>query len=203
VQCLRDKALVAKKLQSVRDKNYIAGGGDPVESLTSFFHVPKGDEDIRMVYDGTASGLNDSLWVPRFGMPTIRTHLRGVEPGTFMADVDIGEMFLNFMLHPLIRPYTGVDLTHFFLSEDGSKVWESWWRNAMGLTSSPYCCCQAMGIAEEIIKGDRMDPANVFRWSRVRINLPGTDHYDPRHAGFRRSGRRMEENSRRCVHICG
>jgi hypothetical protein len=182
VHCARDKELVTKKLQVARGRNYIAGGGEQVMSLTTFFHVPKGEEDIRMVYDGTASGLNDSLWVPRFAMPTIRTHLRGVEPGTFMADVDIGEMFLNFMLHPAIRPYAGVDLSHFFPSKDGTKVWESWWRNAMGLTSSPYCCCQAMGFAEEIIKGDRLDPTNVFRWSRVRLNLPGSDNYDPRHA---------------------
>jgi hypothetical protein len=52
-----------------------------------------------MVYDGLVSGLNDSLWVPQFVLPTLQTHLRSVEEGAYMTDVDIGEMFLNFVLH--------------------------------------------------------------------------------------------------------
>jgi hypothetical protein len=82
------------------------------------FSVQKGEDDIRVVYDGSVSGLNEVLWVPRFVLPTLRTHLRAVENGTFMADVDIGEMFLNFILHEGVRPYAGVDLTHYF--PDGS-----------------------------------------------------------------------------------
>jgi hypothetical protein len=58
-----------------------------------------------MVYDASVSGLNDIIWVPRFPLPTIRTHLRSVEEGTFMADLDIGEMFLNFILHRICEPY--------------------------------------------------------------------------------------------------
>ena len=46
-----------------------------------------------MVYDGTRSGLNDCIWVPRFLLPTVGTHLRAVEAGTFMGDMDVGEMF--------------------------------------------------------------------------------------------------------------
>jgi hypothetical protein len=70
-----------------------------VESLTSFFEVEKGEDDIRLVYDGSVSGLNLTIWVPRFFLPTVRTHLRAVDKNTYMADVDIGEMFLNFILH--------------------------------------------------------------------------------------------------------
>lgn len=51
-----------------------------------------------MVYDGTASGFNDRIWVPNFGLPTCETLLRGTAPGTWMVDLDIGDMFLNFML---------------------------------------------------------------------------------------------------------
>jgi hypothetical protein len=61
-----------------------------------------------------------------------------------MADVDIGEMFLNFMLHKSLRPLAGVDLTHYFPRETDEKVWESWTRAAMGLTSSPYQSVQGM-----------------------------------------------------------
>jgi hypothetical protein len=95
------------------------------ESLTAFFEVEKGDDDIRLVYDGLVSGLNMSIWVPRFFLPTIRTHLRAVDEDTYMADVDIGEMFLNFVLHRQLQVLAGVDLTHYFPKGDtGSKVWE-------------------------------------------------------------------------------
>jgi hypothetical protein len=30
-----------------------------------------------------------------------------------------------------------------------------------------------MGVAEEVIQGDRSDPTNVFCWNEVRMNLPG------------------------------
>jgi len=55
-----------------------------------------------------------------------------------MADVDVGECFLNFMLHKSVRPLTGVDLTCYFSDPDGSPVWEVWQRSAMCLKSSPF-----------------------------------------------------------------
>ena len=82
-----------------------------VTSLTSFFVVKKSESDVRPVYEGSVSGLNESIWMPLFALPTISSHLRQVEAGTFMCDLDVGEMFLNFVLHPGIRPLAGVDLT--------------------------------------------------------------------------------------------
>jgi hypothetical protein len=58
-------------------------------------------------------GLNDALWVPRFVLSTLNAHLRTVEGGTYMGDLDVGECFLNCMLHPSLRPYAGVDFTLF------------------------------------------------------------------------------------------
>jgi hypothetical protein len=49
----------------------------------------------------------------------------------------------------------------------------------MGLRSSPYQAVQAMGVAEEVIRGDRKDPLNVFWWDTVALNLPGNKEYDP------------------------
>lgn len=172
------KAQLIEKLQKARDRRYIAPG--QVESLTAFFGVKKSDTDIRPVYDGSVSGLNDSIWMPRFVLPTIQTHLRQVEAGTFMCDLDVGEMFLNFILCERIRPLAGVDLTHYVPSPSGTgPVWECWQRAAMGLTSSPYQACQGIGFAEELIRGDPLDPTNIFRWDRVRLNLPGSTDYDP------------------------
>jgi hypothetical protein len=40
-----------------------------------------------------------------------------------MADVDIGEMFLNFILHRNLQSLARVDLTHFFPKNDkGANV---------------------------------------------------------------------------------
>ena len=55
----RTRSLVAAKLDKVRTRRYISEG--IVTSLTSYFLVPKGPEDIRMVYDRTASGLNNAI----------------------------------------------------------------------------------------------------------------------------------------------
>lgn len=62
-----------KKIERVRRLRYMCPGA--VHSLTSFFAVPKGEQNIRMVYDEMKSGLNDSLWAPWFALPTIEGHL--------------------------------------------------------------------------------------------------------------------------------
>ena len=92
-------------------------------SLTSFFTVPKGDSDVRLVYNGTKSGLNDCHWAPWLRLPKIEQHSWSVEPGTYMANMDIAEMFLNYILH---EEYAGVDLTAYFANEldKGTRKWK-------------------------------------------------------------------------------
>jgi hypothetical protein len=110
------------KLDKVRRLGYIALG--LVKSLTSYFAVPKGDNDIRMVYDGTKSGLNSSMWAPWFALPTIGAHLRFIGPESFMGDIDIGKMFHNFMLHEDVSKVAGINLTPFFPEERVGKTGE-------------------------------------------------------------------------------
>ena len=170
-----------KKISKVRARGYICACVGII-SLLSFFSVPKGDSDIRMVYDGTKSGLNDVLYAPWFLLPTVDTMLRTVDVGYWGADNDYGEMFLNFWLHPTLRPYCGVDLTGTFpedIRPGHSTLWESWSRNAMGLSPSPYASCQQGTRAKRLMLGCRHDPRNVFRWDRVVLNLPGCPEYDP------------------------
>ncbi len=88
-----------------------------MSSLTSFFTVPKGDNDIRIAYNGTQSGLNECLWAPWVPLPTVEQNLQAVEPSTFLGDIDIGEQFLNFMLEERTQKYAGVDLTNYFPEE--------------------------------------------------------------------------------------
>jgi hypothetical protein len=108
-----------------------------VESLIHFFYVPKGLDDIRMVYNGAGCGLNTGIWAAHFGLPTIRNVFRSLLPGYAQADIDIAECFLNFMLHDMLKEMSGVDVTSLE-EEEGRKVWERWVRNWMGLRDSPF-----------------------------------------------------------------
>jgi hypothetical protein len=82
------KKKIRLKLLKVLARMYFEHGN--VASLTQFFAVSTGDEDIRMVYNGTSSSLNAHLWCPWFALATINTMLRALEPGTFMGDLDVG-----------------------------------------------------------------------------------------------------------------
>jgi hypothetical protein len=119
------------------------------------------------------------MWMPRFVLPILNTHLRSIEAGTFLADINVGEMFLNFILHESVRVYAGVDLRSHLNLAGGGTLWKIWQRAAMGLMLSPYQACQAMGFAEEVIQGNRKDSENIFHWDRVQMNLPGLGEYDP------------------------
>ena len=174
----KTKSQVKEKISDVRNKGYITKGY--VKSLTSFFDVPKGDGDIRMVYNGTSSGLNDAVWAPWFNLPTVETHLRAVIPGTFMCDIDLSEMFLNFMLDEEIRPYAGVDFTKLFEEESLElNLWERWIRLLMGFKPSPYLSTRDMKRIDQFLTGNRKDLFNIFRWSKVVFNVPGSLDFDP------------------------
>jgi len=80
-------------------------------------------DEIRMVYDVSKSDLNNTVFDPWFAMPTAESHLRSVKAGTYMADCDVGEIFLNFMLEPEVRPYARVDLSRVFFQRK-LQLWE-------------------------------------------------------------------------------
>jgi hypothetical protein len=103
---------VKPKIEKVIKRRYMARvtTGLRLKSLIKYFAVPKGIDDIRIVYDGTASGLNDSVWAPSFWLPTIDSLVRALDADSWMADRDIGDMFLNFQLHESVWPFAGVDI---------------------------------------------------------------------------------------------
>ena len=118
-----------------------------------------------MVYDGTKSGLNDAIWVPSFWLPTVRTLLRMVTFETWMSDLDVGEMFLNFILHSSLRPYCGVDLTQFFPEEaqmNLGRLIEVWTMPGMGFKWSPYQCTQGMMVLDKVIGETGWTPTTSF-----------------------------------------
>ena len=192
-----DRVKCWQKLFKVRERRYIDSG--PVTSLMHMFYVPKGKKDIRMVYNGTASGINDCLFAPHFSLPTVAHVLRALDPGFYQADLDIGEMFLNFMLGEELRPYSGVDVTHVKTrhsdlplhepdplesmpewEKERVRAWERWVRNWMGLTDSPHRSIQMMMIAKEMAQGSNKDRRNPFQWEKVVLNLPGSRGYNPK-----------------------
>jgi hypothetical protein len=153
-----------------------------IKSLTSFFAVPKGDDDVRIVYDGTKSGLNGVLWAPWFHLPTVESHLRCLSPGYFMRDLDFGEQFHYFMMHESMRVYAGIDFTQYFpedIKPNHLVLWERWFRLGMGFLSSPCISGQGAHLALELIRDKPDDPDNIFKWDHVRLNLPGNKNYDP------------------------
>ncbi len=172
--------VIISKLAKVREKGYIIPG--TVRSLTSFFTVPKGDGDVRLVYDATKSGLNAQLWAPWFLLPTVDNHLRCLSPGYYIGDIDFSEQFVNFILHEKVQAYAGVDLTAYFteeLTQNKYVIWEHWGRCGMGFVSSPYAAVQGTLMAEEVFHRNPLDPKNIFRWDKVVLNLPGNEDYRP------------------------
>jgi hypothetical protein len=81
------------KLAKLFTRRYFVYG--IIWSLTLFFSVPKGETDIRMVCNGTLSGMNAYFWAPWFALSTIFALLRELEVGAYIADSEIGEMFLK------------------------------------------------------------------------------------------------------------
>jgi len=97
-------AAMRKKLAAVWDKGYITKG-TVMESLTSFFAILKGNDDIWMACNGTSSGLKSVLWAPSFPLLTVENYLQAMSGGYYMGDIDVGEMFLNFIMHERIWMY--------------------------------------------------------------------------------------------------
>ena len=158
---------------------------EDVQSLMYMFHVPKGADDVRMVYDGSKSGLNEALFAPWFHIHTVDMMCRSLLPGYWCADNDYGEQFLNFNLHPMLQKLCGVDLTQL-MGKSGDpngdprkETMGKWTRCAMGLRPSPYVAVKGALIARRLILGDRRDVSNPFAWAGVRLNQPGDPAYRP------------------------
>lgn len=164
------------------NKGYIKRGF--VQSLTGFFAVPKGTEDVRVVYNATKSGLNAAIWSPNFYLPTAATVLNNSDDTTFYGDINLGEMFLNYYLDPNLRARAGVDVTELAdeLGEKlrpGQQLFMRSEQALLGVRSSPFNCVRAYLLSEDIICGDWWAEDNPFRWDKVILNLPGTSTYDP------------------------
>ena len=105
-----------RKLANVHQKGYIQPGH--VESLTSFFAVPKGEKDIWMVYDGTKSGLNSTLWAPWFPLPTVESHLQ--------ARQDVSQFYATQMDTGLLQCTSDQIFSKEVKLNQLKVLWECW-----------------------------------------------------------------------------
>eukprot|EP00957_Ditylum_brightwellii_P152543 11611437-Ditylum_brightwellii.AAC.1 len=128
--------LLKKKICKVVDRRYIKKG--EARSLTGYFDVPKGTDDIRVVYHAKECGLNRALWAPKFGLPTTGTAARAVDSHSWFANQYMGEMFHNYWLDTKLRPYTGVDLAILSDNQGVNMKQGRWARLMMGMTQSPF-----------------------------------------------------------------
>ena len=179
-----DKRLVASKVDVMLQRGYLEEG--VVRSRVHYFAVPKGDHDIRVVFDGTSSGLNETLWAPNFYLPTSRAASLLLTFSTWMSDVDFGEMFHNFFISDKMRKYAGVDvspLTSYMTSDLSSTSRGAtavrWNRLFMGMKPSPYNAVRFYYWGEDMVRGNPADLTNPMRYDRVILNLPCMESYDP------------------------
>lgn len=170
---------LAIKIAQVRKNNYIASCG-PTLSNVNYFGTIKIHEllatgkieviDIRVVYDVTASGLNNTICAPNFWLPTIDCALRGMNFGSWVISFDLGDMFLNFPLSHSLQLYVEIrmeQLHKIIESMEGQPLiwtWESWVRYLMGFTASPFCTIKTYYHAEEFIVGDPKEKGSPVRW---------------------------------------
>ena len=156
-----------------------------------YFAVPKGDNDIRVVFDGTSCGLNEALWSPNFFLPTSRNAGEMLSFDTWMADVDFGEFFHNFVADEKVRKHSGVDTNplapHLGSGFDVDKrtgdpklkfMGLRWSRLFMGMKPSPYNAVRFYYWGEEFSRGNLRDLTNPFGYDSILLNLPGMSTYD-------------------------
>ena len=161
-----------------------------VKNFIDSFHIPKGEDDIRMVLNGTSCGVNKALFASNFWLPYSSTMTRVLHYGYKVVDLDIGECFLNFNLHADLVPYSGIDLTHFrseiqkqfpeykdCLKE--KRIAATFNRMWFGNRQSPKVCVQYYYLAEEVARGDPSDHNNRLRYDEVKINAPGSPGFNP------------------------
>jgi hypothetical protein len=127
-----EKQVLRKKVKKFLERGYVAPSRGRISSLIKYFAVPKGIingvvQDWRTVFHAGANKLNDVVWVPSFGLPTVNSLLRMIDLPSLMEDRDVEEMFLNFQLHVDAVRYTGIDIGPLeFDLEECAFRWVCW-----------------------------------------------------------------------------
>ena len=169
------RTIVASKLTKYLERGYCKIVHQSyVQNYIDYFPVPKGKDDIRMVFNGYSCGLNKQVWAPSFWLTTSATMMRSFSFNYKFVDMDLGEMLLNFSLHRALIPYSGIDLSplvnelrstvpQLIPSQDqlgSSRLSAVWLRTWMGFKPSPYWAVCYYYLAEEFCRGNQKDKTN-------------------------------------------
>ena len=170
------RAKAKEKISKVVRRRYLSTTCINIKSLIKYFAVPKGEDDVRLVYNAMTNKLNECVWVPSFWLPTIDSLVRALDEDSWMTNRDVGDMFLNYQLHQTVVPYTGVDLSSLYKDKDEvGPRWVVWDRNLMGFAASPYNSIKMALVAREVCRGDRHEQGlgadgkklNPFQWASI------------------------------------
>jgi len=165
--------------------------------------------DVRCVWDCTINGLNGSLYSPGFMLPTpsdaedqvvkwlslkVGEYLQRGSPSedylsrdasgfikTKQGDIDVGQHFNNFRVHPKDHQHLGVRFI-YTNNKDGAIERETRLQFnccPFGASSSPYSACQGQSRVLEICKGVPRLIKNEFHYHKCHLNLPCAKNYDP------------------------
>ena len=163
--------------------------------------------DIRAVWDAKRNGFNETIWAPKFSLPTtqdaedlvmkwllvpVEEYLRGGSPPqdytqdqslyikSYQFDHDVGQQFNNFTLHKKERHSHGVRFIH--TRNDGSPEPQSFLQCSalsFGCLASPYIATQGQERIMEMVEGEPSDENNPFHYDKCYLNLPSSKEYDP------------------------
>lgn len=154
----KERRLFFTKIIKFIEKSYIIPNSvrHPIISVVDYFAAPKGDSDIIPVFNGTTCGLN-------FWLPTAISLIDNLHYNYQVVDLDLGEMFNNFMLHISLQAYSGIDLTQFrdllnlhFPEQRPfpKRILFEWSRDWMGLKPSPFWAARFYYLMEEFMIGN-------------------------------------------------
>ena len=82
----------------------------------------------------------------------------------------------------MLAKYCRVNLGSYLGNNKDHQVtplYVHWVHLMMGLVLFPYAAIQGLLWASEVVRGDRRDPNNPFRWENIRLNVPGDPSYSP------------------------
>ena len=74
--------VLAEKIEGMMKRMYLEEGH--VTNSVDYFPVPKGEDDIRVVFDGSSCGLNKALWAPNFYLPSASSAVMLLSFSTWM-----------------------------------------------------------------------------------------------------------------------
>ena len=180
---------ILSKLIKALKRNYpTMAHPNSVYNLIDYFAVPKA-QDVRLVLNGSSCGLNKSVWAPNFWLLTSISMTRVLGYNYKVVGIDLGEMFLNFLLDPKLSYYSGMDLTPFKAEiskelpslrfPDDTRLFAINTKTWMGFRPNPEWACRFYYLAEEFVRGDERHLDNPLRWDSVILNLVGNKNYNP------------------------